>query len=318
MATGEYLSTAQVAAALGVSVTTVKRWVDEGILPAHKTAGGHRKLLVADVLGLVKDGKFPRADLSLLNVAGLAVGRPDPSALAAEFFAALKSGDAEKLRALLHGAYRSGVSVESLADAVVASAQLRIGHEWETGRADILHEHRGSEMVAAALYELKGVIEANAKRNRPIAVGGAPEGDPYVLASLLAEMVLADSGWRAVNLGPRTPMSAFRRALTELRPRLVWLSVSHLEDPDRFLAEYREFFREAERAGASVAVGGRALTAGIRAGMPYTTFGDGLTHLASFARSLHPRPGRPRRGRPPRWATAGAEEPEGVEEESAV
>ena len=105
---------------------------------------------------------------------------------------------------------------------------------------------------------------------------------------------------QAVNLGPNTPLASLTRAMRELRPRLVWLSVSYLENTVEFLRSYREFYQAAERMGVAVAVGGQALVEPIRSAMPYTTHGDGLNHLAAFARTLHPRPKRPSRGRPPK------------------
>jgi excisionase family DNA binding protein len=292
-----YVSTAQVAEALGVSVTTVKRWVDDGILPAYRTPGGHRKLLAADVKRLAREGHLPQSDLSRLDPR---VADPGPAALTATLETALTAGNGAAVRAAIRDAYRqAGLPVEAIADQVIAPAMARLGHGWESGAIDVLHEHRGTQLCKAALYELKAELEVNAERGRPVAVGGAPEGDHYTLPSLLAQMALLDVGWDAVNVGPNTPAASFRRALTELRPRLLWVSVSYLADPERFIGEFRELYRAALAAGVAVAVGGSALRDEVRQRIPYTTHGDGLTHLVAFARTLHPRPRRPRRGRPP-------------------
>jgi len=294
----QYISTADVARALGVGVSTVKRWVDEGILPAHKTAGGHRKLLLSDVLRLARESDFPRLDLSGLQFVAESKGSLEPDVLLQKLLAALRRGECDAVRSLIHGAYQSGIAIETLADFVIAPAMRQLGHEWEIGRIEVLHEHRATQICTAALYELKGVLEARAERDRPLAVGGSPELDYHGLASLLAEMVLLDAGWRVIDLGQHTPIISFRQALLELRPRLLWISLCHLVDRDRFLAEYRELYQEAERVGVAVAIGGRALTESLRSVMPYTCYGDGLRHLAAFGRSHHGPARRPRRGRP--------------------
>src|SRR5437868_5446388 len=117
-----HASTAQVARALGVSVSTVKRWVDDGILPAYKTAGGHRKLLISDVLELARRSDLPLADLSRLveNRRGAKV--PKSTDLAEELRRALLSGDTDKVRLSILGNYRRGLSIADLADHVIAPA----------------------------------------------------------------------------------------------------------------------------------------------------------------------------------------------------
>lgn len=293
-----YLSTVQVAKAVGVSVSTVKRWVDEGILPAHRTAGGHRKLLMTDVIRLVREGNLPQADLSHLLPAPKHVDLTDPQLIREQLSDAMREPDPELVRSIIHGAYHHGYPLELLADRVIGPAMQRIGHDWEMGKIQVFHEHCATQTVVSALYELQSQLRTQVGDDRPVAVGGAPENDHSILPSLLAKLVLVESGWDAINLGPHTPMSAFRLALRELKPRLVWLSASHLLDPQHFLQEYRGFYQEAEALGIPVAIGGGALTEEIRGQMPYTTFGDGLIHLEAFAKHLHRTPNPPRRGRP--------------------
>jgi MerR family transcriptional regulator, light-induced transcriptional regulator len=296
----QYISTMRAADALGVSISTVKRWVDDGVLPAHRTAGGHRKLLRAEVLALARQGALPSRDLTGLGAAAFGDQPIDLQSVSAALFSALIQGDSIAVRSLFRRAYHSGTALEALADHVVAPVMARVGHDWETARIDVWQEHRATQLCAAALYDLKDELEARAERRRPVAVGGAPEGDPYLLATLLAQFTLLDAGWAPVDLGPDTPLASLTKAIRDLRPRLVWLSVSYLENSAEFLRSYREFYQAAERLGVAVAVGGRALDAPLRSAMPYTTYGDGLNHLAAFARTLHPRPKPPRRGRPPR------------------
>jgi excisionase family DNA binding protein len=294
----EFVSTAQAAEAIGVSVSTVKRWVEDGILPAQKTAGGHRKLLLADVVELARQGKLPSRNVASLKLRFTKDRVPSAATLEQHFYPALIAGDAATVRSTLHGAYQAGLSIELLADQVIAPAMQQIGADWESGKIDVMHEHRASQLCAAVLFELKAVLEARATRHRPIAVGGALEGDYSVLPSLLAQMVLLDSGWDAINLGPSTPLTSFQRALEEIKPRLLWLSLSHLPAKQEFIESYRSLYAAAEKLGTAMVVGGRALEESVRTQIPYTSYGDTLSHLAAFARTLHPRPRRPKRGRP--------------------
>jgi MerR family transcriptional regulator, light-induced transcriptional regulator len=294
----QYLSTVQAAEALGVSVSTVKRWVDEGVLPAHRSPGGHRKLLRAEVVSLARQGDLPRGDLAALSAASARDQSQFLEMTSTALLEALRRGRGAEVSAIIRRAYNLGVAIESIADRVIAPVMVKVGHDWECARIDVWEEHRGTQFCAAALYDLKDELETRAERNRPVAVGAAPEGDPYLLPTVLAQLVLLDAGWEAVQLGPDTPLPSLANAVRELRPRLLWLSVSYLEDASAFIGAYKELHRVAEREGVAVALGGQGLVPSVRSAIPYTTHGDGLSHLAAFARVMHPRPKPPRRGRP--------------------
>lgn len=53
------LSTLDIAQMLGVAVASVAKWVDQGSLKAGKTPGGHRRILVVDLLEFLHRQKLP-------------------------------------------------------------------------------------------------------------------------------------------------------------------------------------------------------------------------------------------------------------------
>lgn len=285
------VSTVRVARLLGVGISTVKRWVDSGIIPAILTPGGHRKLLLKDVLRLSKAGTLP-------VLAHSEILPHSPEELRLELESAIRTNDVESICGLITGAHCRGYSVGVLADAVIAPAMRRLGSDWAAGRATVAGEHRVTQAVVSAVYGLNGRIETTQERGRPVALGCAPEYDHYLLPTLLARMTLVEAGWNAVNVGPNTPFTALLASVDELQPKLVWLSVSHLADPARFVEEYDGFYRAVEKRGIAIAIGGQALTQELRSRLTYTFFGDGCVQLAAFTKMLQARRQIPKRGRP--------------------
>ncbi|MGF1580739.1 MAG: helix-turn-helix domain-containing protein [Gemmataceae bacterium] len=295
----QYLTTTQAAEILGVSVATIKRWVDSDILPGHKTPGKHRRILRQDVMRLAGQKDFPRLNLETLSGPIPTDSPSTKEEISEEFYAGLLGNDIKRARVAIHGSYQQGISLTVLGDDVISPVMTMIGHDWATGKIDVYQEHRATRICESVLFELKAKLEGTASVERPVALGGSPENDPTVIPSLLVQMVLMDNGWDAVNLGAHTPLASFRRALEEVKPQLLWLSITHqVTNPKSFLKEYAELASVAEKQGAAIALGGRALSPELRNKMWYTTFGDGVTQLANFAKQLHRRPELPKPGRP--------------------
>ena len=77
------------------------------------------------------------------------------------------------------------------------------------------------------------------------------------------------------------PFATLLAAIRQLKPQMLWLSISHLDDQERFLASYRDFYAEAGTE-VPIVVGGRALTESLRRQMEFTAYCDDLRHLESL------------------------------------
>ncbi len=59
-----YYTTYQVAKFLGVSLPTVVNWVNSGLLRAHRTPGGHRRIAHPDVVAFARENQYPLHDIA--------------------------------------------------------------------------------------------------------------------------------------------------------------------------------------------------------------------------------------------------------------
>ncbi|MGE5233836.1 MAG: B12-binding domain-containing protein [Acidobacteriota bacterium] len=229
------LTPRDLAQALDVSESSVKRWVDEGRLAAGRTAGGHRRIALEEAVRFVRAAGLAvlRPERLGLRDALGALGHPERCQAGPALFEALRDGNAALARGLLQALYLAGLSVAQIVDGPLREAMARLGELWRHEARGVYVEHRATEIALDALRSVRAVLPPPAAE-AAVAVGGAPEGDPYQLPSLAVAMTLHDLGWAAHNLGAGTPFAALAAAIEDLHPRLVWLSLSAVPDADRF------------------------------------------------------------------------------------
>jgi MerR family transcriptional regulator, light-induced transcriptional regulator len=283
----DVLTTKELARVIGVSESSVKRWADGGALRASRTAGGHRRITVAEAIRFIRDTHASLVHPELLGLADVAavVREPAPPGDDADqLYEFLAAGAAPQARGLLQSLFLSGSSLAAIVDGPIRVAMQRLGALWQHDPSGIFLEHRATDICAQALHQIR--VGVGDRKDAPVALGGAPEGDPYALGSLAAAAVLAADGFAAVNLGPQTPLATMESAAAELRPLLVWLSVSTAESPERLAAGIADLARRLGRHGVSVVVGGRALHTLTLPALPNLHAAESMAELAAFARGL--------------------------------
>ncbi len=253
------LSPRELAEAIGVSESSIKRWADDGLVRVTRTAGGHRRIPVREALRFVRD---TRAELVRPDVLGLTeievLRRRRPAAGDSgddQLFRFLRDGAGAEARGLVLSMYLEGGSVAEIVDGPLRQAMDRLGELWhDRGDEGIFWEHRATDLCIQCLNQLRAIVPL--EPGAPTALGGAPGGDPYLLPSLAAATVLESLGYEATNLGPDTPLATLSAACDQERPDLVWLSVSVVREPGRLERDIRSLLERLSARGASLVVGG--------------------------------------------------------------
>jgi excisionase family DNA binding protein len=245
--TRPFLSSADVATALGVGVSTVKRWTDEGELATLKTVGGHRRYQAAAVREFAKLHGFDASDLP-------ADSPPrertlSPSQRSRALLEALRSGRRERIRR----AVGATVTAEEF-DLFIGVALETIGVQWSEGNWRVDEEHRASYALAEVIDEQRPPAQRRREKEGRRALLAAPPGEMHELPLRMVRVLLERDGWTVDFLGADVPWEGLRETVKNDPPRLLLLTARSAA-PFR-QKEFVQLVKECSRRKTIVGVGG--------------------------------------------------------------
>ena len=282
------LTPKQIAQALGVSESSLKRWCDRGLLPIERTPGGHRRIPLEAAVDFVRRSGRAVVQPDLLDLpAAIGTGPTVMDRARDQFCEALAEADEARATRIVFDLYLGRHPISEIGDRVIAGAFHQIGDKWSCGELDVYEERRACELAGRILHQIRGVMPPPPTA-APLALGGTALGDEYHLPTMLVELSLRECGWRAESCGSSLPLESLAAAVRRYRPKLAWLSVSAIADEASFLAGFAELSSAAEDQGVALVVGGRALGESLRGRLSYAAHCDTLRQLVTLAAALHP------------------------------
>jgi len=244
-------TTSDVAKALTVGVSSVKRWTDDGALESVKTFGGHRRYTIESVHAFAKSRGIPTEHLPALEDEPLDPTEAlDYEGIRRELLSALESGDANSARRLVHYAMTLRTDRAAFLDRVVGAAMRLIGDLWVDGKWSIESEHRASNVISEVIDRMRPTSEGSVG----LATLACPPDEFHDLPLRMVRLVLEWQNWKTDYIGADVPWGEMRRAIEFKGPSLVLLTARSAEPFQG--TEFRELVEHCKVRGIGVGVGG--------------------------------------------------------------
>jgi DNA-binding transcriptional MerR regulator len=250
------LSIGFVAANLGVSTSTLRKWEERyGYPQPLRSEGGSRWYRHADLIALRQAKRlldrgirahkvFADFDTLLAAVEAAPLEAQPSSSLdeagsLGELLALVEQHDLVRLKNRLEGLLEDE-GPEVFVETIAGPLMRLIGEHWANGEIDVYQEHGVATAVSAVLapYRLR-----QARTGAPVVLLTTPPGEQHGVALDMVAAAMSGAGAQCINLGPGLPLNNLMAAVEAFRPSIVGLSISSVNAGRlvrRYVAELRE------------------------------------------------------------------------------
>jgi len=260
----QFFNSEEAAKILGVNVSTIKRWTDEGKLKCIKTAGGHRKFLMEHLASFLELHKRKTEKVNLFPIETETDLRISQHILKGDFNYLIDyvlkqalSSHIERVQQILNGLYLGQYPLYEIYDRLVTPVLHQIGQMWMDNKISIAEEHIASQAIRDAVIRLQGIIKLPAKKSgKALLINFTHEF--HSMALKMVEHILELRGFRIFFAGQNTPLMKIDKFFENFHPNRIYVSGTVVEDQALLESEFRTICDLSLQYEAKVWVGGRA------------------------------------------------------------
>lgn len=253
----------QAAQMLGVNVSTIKRWTDSGILPCHRTAGGHRTILPQHLIEFAENqdikvaGAFPLAENSQDTDLVAFAAANDFEVLRDLLLREALAANVRRIQLLCMTMLNMPTPLHQIFDDLVSPVLHRIGDLWEQGEISITEEHIASQSIRNAISRLQAYLPLSPKTVGTVLCVNLT-GELHDIALVMVATILEKRGFKVIFAGQMTPPSDLKALSKIYDISRLYISTTSVNDPVSTRRELQSLLGEAAPLGIKLYIGGQA------------------------------------------------------------
>ena len=238
----KYITSKDTAEILGINISTLKRWTDNGTIECTRTAGGHRKFTIQHVRDYYKDNEKAEKSTEL----GLEssqhkkiysyINQSQFSKLAQILADSSLESDDLTVNTIVNGSYMKGISVETLCDEIVDPGSMIVENALRQDYISHVEAFISRKLITRSVEALNS-YKHNNKLNTKSALCINFEENLPDLGVVMSEVILRHTGYNVFNTGSHAKLGDLGNILDK---KLVEMIVFYLCDMQCCMATVKD------------------------------------------------------------------------------
>ena len=210
----KYITSKDTAEILGINISTLKRWTENGIIECIKTAGGHRKFTIQHVRDYYKDNKKAERskEFGLENSQHKKIynyiNQSQFSKLAQVLADSSLESDDLTVNTIINGSYMRGISVETLCDEIVDPGSMIVENALRQNYLSHVEAFISRKLITRSIESLNAYMN-NSRVNKKSALCINFEENLPDLGVVMSEVILRHNGYNVYNTGSHANLGDF-------------------------------------------------------------------------------------------------------------